>query len=702
MKLKIYLTIFIATSLVNNGTAQYFEWAHEFPISLKGSSAGNITTDQSGNVITFHQSLFCQVCSKSILTKTSPSGNVIYSVQGASTGNYFFGSVATDYAGNVYVTGNQFPGTFTIGSFSTSSMNWVFKVSHNGTVLWLRDLDNLYLMAVDSMGQLYLTNNAIHNTFKVRVDNTIAWSDSTRGGTDIGVDGRHRCYILNDTSITRYNQTGLLSYHKSFGGNRLSVNKHGTAFILSSTGLTKLKHSGKIGWSNSFITGNAIASNDDHVYVASGAQLSKWKFDGTFEWSFFSGGAPLTNIAIDQNNNVYADGNYDMIVNPVLCPFKLADLNSPIYSNFQSFVAKISGNAPIPYQIGIFTGDLFATYGNVLCKNTPLSNIPFTYCLNSTSTLDPSNEFRIQISPDNFTSIIYDIGTAASVNIPGSVPDGPNYRLRVVATVPAVNGYPNSTSGPTTNITIHDNATTVTASGPLTFCDGDSVKLTAIFQPYTINVSWYDGANFISSDTSITVTSSGNYVCHFFNSCMGESAPYSVVVLSKPSAGITPGGPVTFCAGGSVVLTANSGAGYTYHWRKNGSVISGATNINYTATTAGDYAVKVINPGGCAKFSSPVTVTVPCRQSGDKISNEGFVKIFPQPVHDVMNIDIQNFQGSGMLYLINALGQTVIVKEMDFHDSGLKSIDMKKYPAGVYSVIVNGLEKREVVRVVKE
>jgi hypothetical protein len=52
---------------------------------------------------------------------------------------------------------------------------------------------------------------------------------------------------------------------------------------------------------------------------------------------------------------------------------------------------------------------------------------------------------------------------------------------------------------------------------------------------------------------------------------------------AQGTATITPGGPLTFCSGGSVVLTANSGTGLTYQWKNNGSNISGATSVSYTA-----------------------------------------------------------------------------------------------------------------------
>lgn len=84
----------------------------------------------------------------------------------------------------------------------------------------------------------------------------------------------------------------------------------------------------------------------------------------------------------------------------------------------------------------------------------------------------------------------------------------------------------------------------------------------------------------------------------------------------------TAGGPTSFCTGGSVVLTANSGTSQTYQWTKNGSNISGATSISYTATTSGSYAVKVTKSGTTATSAS-ITVTVSTSISAPTISASG-------------------------------------------------------------------------------
>ena len=78
---------------------------------------------------------------------------------------------------------------------------------------------------------------------------------------------------------------------------------------------------------------------------------------------------------------------------------------------------------------------------------------------------------------------------------------------------------------------------------------------------------------------------------------------------TAPLATITAAGPTTVCTGQSVALSANTGTGYQFVWKRNGSPISGATSSTYTATQAGNYTVMVIN-GACYTNSSVTAVSM--------------------------------------------------------------------------------------------
>ncbi len=92
-------------------------------------------------------------------------------------------------------------------------------------------------------------------------------------------------------------------------------------------------------------------------------------------------------------------------------------------------------------------------------------------------------------------------------------------------------------------------------SGPALFCEGDSVTLSA--QPAGFSYSWSTG----NVNDSIIIGTSGNYQFTATNGvCSLTSPAFSVTTEPKvENASITASGPLSFCEGGSVTLTATPG-----------------------------------------------------------------------------------------------------------------------------------------------
>lgn len=237
-------------------------------------------------------------------------------------------------------------------------------------------------------------------------------------------------------------------------------------------------------------------------------------------------------------------------------------------------------------------------------------------------------------------------------------------------------------------------APVISTSGPATFCAGGSVTLTSSTGSSYL---WSNGA----TTQSITVNTAGNYTVQVTNAagCLSTASAPVVVTVNPlpPRPVITAGGPVTFCAGGSVVLTANpvspfyvwsngaltqsitvsiSGSmtvravtaagcisdpslpvnvlaieappvpvitqvGNTlttspaagYQWYYNGNLIPGATQQSYTYTTGGVFTVTVTNSNGCSSSSSPYTGA---RMVGSGLRNGQILyhQVYPNPVND--------------------------------------------------------------------
>lgn len=141
----------------------------------------------------------------------------------------------------------------------------------------------------------------------------------------------------------------------------------------------------------------------------------------------------------------------------------------------------------------------------------------------------------------------------------------------------------------------------ITGNGKI--CIGETTNLCAPagFASYL----WSTGA----TTNCISVSTAGTYSVTV-TTVDGCSSTCSKIVTSYPapiSSVITAGGPITFCQGGSVVLSGNSG----------GTWSNGATTSTITVNTSGDYFVT--SSTGC----------------GTLISNHIIVTVNPMPVCDI-------------------------------------------------------------------
>lgn len=154
-------------------------------------------------------------------------------------------------------------------------------------------------------------------------------------------------------------------------------------------------------------------------------------------------------------------------------------------------------------------------------------------------------------------------------------------------------------------------ATTLTNTTSLTFCEGGSVNLAA--QNITgATYVWYRNTSIIAGATTpiYNATTAGTYYAVITNGpCVSTTVSRVVMVNPLPAATATASGATSFCAGGTVILNAGTGAGLTYQWRENTINIPGATAPAYTASASGTYSVVVSN-GNCSNTSGDVVVTV--------------------------------------------------------------------------------------------
>lgn len=172
-----------------------------------------------------------------------------------------------------------------------------------------------------------------------------------------------------------------------------------------------------------------------------------------------------------------------------------------------------------------------------------------------------------------------------------------------------------NTSAPTT-VTVNPLPTiNITANSSTTFCQGNSVTLTATAgNSYT----WSTGA----TTPSIIVSNAGSYsvTVNQGNACINTSAPTLVTVNPLPSAVITAAGPTSFCEGNNVVLSASPGSSYLWS--------NGAASQNITTSAAGNYSVTVTNTNGCSNTSASTLVNVTPKPTVS-LSAFPYTRLFP-------------------------------------------------------------------------
>jgi gliding motility-associated-like protein len=212
------------------------------------------------------------------------------------------------------------------------------------------------------------------------------------------------------------------------------------------------------------------------------------------------------------------------------------------------------------------------------------------------------------------SSVVTNTGTLPVVSVSGDLDICTGESTTITASGTGTFTWSNSTSGSTfttstagtytvtaTNVcgssvetfTISNlgSAPTVSTSGNLTICGGQSTTITA---SGTGNFIWSD----LSTGTTFTTSTAGNYFVATSNVC-GQDTAFFTITNSGTAPTVSISGTTAICSGVSTTLTA-SGSG-TFLW--NGTTV-GATFIT---STPGTYSVTATN--SCGTTTESVTVT---------------------------------------------------------------------------------------------
>jgi hypothetical protein len=230
----------------------------------------------------------------------------------------------------------------------------------------------------------------------------------------------------------------------------------------------------------------------------------------------------------------------------------------------------------------------------------------------------------------------------------------------------------------------------ITASGPLNFCQPDSVKLTASANPqYSYAFKW---AHDTTAWVTITAKTTGTYSVVVVDStgCLSK-ASVNVNAVATPS-------PLISRSGNTMSVPSIYA---TYQWYRSGTPIAGATSSSYKGNIAGQYTVQVTTtiagcPGVSAAFNfTPVGVNA--------VSANVSLDIYPNPSEGKINLKLDSHRGSNRLRILlcNLTGAEVWFNEFNHVAEHFEtSIDLSKLAAGVYTMNIEGDDFREVRKLV--
>jgi len=226
-----------------------------------------------------------------------------------------------------------------------------------------------------------------------------------------------------------------------------------------------------------------------------------------------------------------------------------------------------------------------------------------------------------------------DDGFSSNTNVIHTYTTANKYSVQLVET--STDGCTDTSSAQTLTVNPSPATPTISAGGPVTFCQNGYVILNS--DAVTGN-QWYQNGIIIAGATAqgYTATTAGTYtdIITISNCSSAPSAGITVTVNStNPTPTITAGGPLSFCQNGSVTLTSSASTGN--QWYQNGNIIPAANGQEYTTSTAATYTV-IDNTDNCASTPSEgvilsvnpspqlqfATINSICLNAGDLLLNQ--------------------------------------------------------------------------------
>ncbi|MFC4232297.1 beta strand repeat-containing protein, partial [Parasediminibacterium paludis] len=307
--------------------------------------------------------------------------------------------------------------------------------------------------------------------------------------------------------------------------------------------------------------------------------------DGLTNWTNVSGGSGSTSSTYT-TSNLSATTYYRAAVTSGACS---TDYSSTVMVqvNPTSVGGTIIGSATICAGTNNTTLSLSGYIGNVTkWQSSTSSNFASATDINNTTAsliatnLSTTTYYRALVTSGVCSSTFSAFATVTVNPLP-------------TATIIGTNEVCKNTSAP--NITFTGAAGT--APYTFTYTINSGTPQTVVSTGNTATIAASTATNGIYTYNLLGVQDASTSTCY-----QSQNGSAIVTIDTLPTATITAGGPISFCAGGSVTLNASPGISYLWS--------NSANTATTTISAAGSYTVTVTNGKGCSATSIPTVVTV--------------------------------------------------------------------------------------------
>jgi len=590
------------------------------------------------------------------IQKLDTGGNLLWVKQMGGTSYDYGRSITTDAGGNVYTTG-WFYGTVDfdpgvgISNLTSTGQDDIFiqKLDTSGNLLWVKQMGGTsweegYSITTDAGGNVYTTG-----CFMDTVD-----FDPGTGTTNLTSAGGI------DIFIQKLDSTGNFLWVKQMGG---TYGCRGESITIDASGNVYTT-----GWFKDIVdfdpgtgTTNFTSAGDNDIFI------QKLDTAGNLLWVKQMGGTSIDygySITTDAGGNVYTTGSF---MGTVDFDPGAGTNNLTVTGLSDIFIQKLDATGSI-----LWVKKMGGTSGDVGCDITiDANNNVYT-----TGGFNDTVDFDLGAGTAYLTSAGYDDIFIQKLS-QCFTPPGTDV-VSACDTFIWIDGITYTASN---NIATH---TLSNAAG----CDS------VITLNLTINNSSFGSETVSACDSYFWPTNSYTYTASgIYNDTLTNAAGCdSVVILNLTIITID-----NTVSKNGVTLTANE-VGANYQWldcNNSYSVISGANNQSFTATSNGNYAVE-ITKNGCVDTSICYS-----------ISNIGIIEnsfgdefvFYPNPTSGIVNLEFGSNYKNVQIIIRNSEGK--LVKHQEFKKEKNISIEIEG-SKGIYLIEVISVDKKAIIKVVKQ